>query len=49
MQVVWRLINVLGLAMLVLVAGAMKHDPLVAPAQVSAPPAIDTQVLERLG
>ncbi len=49
MQVLWRLMNVLGLAMLVLVGGAMKYDPLVEPAQVSAPPAIDIQVLERLG
>lgn len=49
MQVILRFVNVLGLAMLALIVGAMQFDPAVEPAQVSAPPVIVTQVLERLG
>jgi len=44
-----RFVNALGLAALVLMAGAIQADPEAHPVLISSPPAIDTQVLEQLG
>ncbi len=44
-----RTTTVLGLAALVLVIGAMQFGPIPEATQVSAPPAIETQVLGRHG
>jgi len=49
MQAVLRFMSILGLAILALVMGAMRFDLSLEPVQVSTPPAIDTQVLGRLG
>ena len=49
MKVIFRALNILGLAILVLLMGAMRFDVVVQPMHVSAPPAIITQVLEALG
>jgi len=49
MHAVLRLMSILGLAILALVIGAMRFDPILEPVQVSTPPAINTQVLGSLG
>jgi len=49
MRLMMRSVAVLGLAMLVLMIGAMQFDPILEPTQVSAPPAIEAQVLGRHG
>ncbi|KAE9627648.1 hypothetical protein [Parasedimentitalea maritima] len=49
MQFVLKVMNVLGLAALMLLFGAMQFGQPTLPAQVLAPPSIDTLVLERQG
>jgi hypothetical protein len=49
MMSIWRLLRVFGLAMLALMIGAMRFTPAPQPVQVSLPPAIETQVLQRSG
>ena len=44
-----RVVNAMGLALLILMSGAIQADPEAHPVLVDAPPAIETQELEKLG